>query len=306
MYPILRYSTYLLRLSAVISILLLIAWWQWGLQLGLDFTGGAAWELRFADGQRPTSEAFGATTTQVGVSNPSLQSVGEDEFLLKAQDISPDQRQQLLTTYQSVGMTEVSFTQVGPTLGSELRHKAIQAVAFVLLAIIFYISYVFRAVSKGPVPSWMYGAGALIALAHDIILLVGAFVLLGHWHGVQVDALFVTALLTVLGFSVHDTIVVYDRVREGLKQYGKKSFETIINESMNITMARSLNTSLTALIVLTALALFGSPTVHWFIISLIIGIVTGTYSSIFIASPLLLVFAHIRSRRTNQQSSSDV
>ncbi|PIW37451.1 MAG: protein translocase subunit SecF, partial [Candidatus Kerfeldbacteria bacterium CG15_BIG_FIL_POST_REV_8_21_14_020_45_12] len=158
-----------------------------------------------------------------------------------------------------------------------------------LIAIILYISYAFRKVTNGPVPSWVFGIGAIVALIHDILVVVGVFVILGKFAGVQIDSLFVTALLTILGFSVHDTIVVYDRVREGLKDRAKKTFKEIVNESINTTLARSLNTSISTLLVLLALYLFGGASIQYFVLALIIGIISGTYSSIFIASPLLLL-----------------
>ena len=165
-----------------------------------------------------------------------------------------------------------------------------------ILAIIIYLTWAFRKVSHGPVPSWVYGVSAVIALIHDITIVVGLFVLFGRALGTEIDTLFVTALLTVLGFSVHDTIVVFDRIREGIRRHGDLPFEELINVSINETLARSINTSLTALIVLTSLALLGGESIRMFVIALIVGIIVGTYSSIFIASPFLLIWHSLKKR----------
>ena len=182
---------------------------------------------------------------------------------------------------------ELSFETVGPTVGQELKQRSITALIIVLLAIIAYISFTFRKVSK-PVPSWRYGVVAVVALLHDVLIPIGVFAVLGHYLDVKIDILFVTAALTVLGFSIHDTIVVFDRIRENIIRHPGKTFEETVNKSVNQTLARSINTSLTALIVLLAVFLFGGVTIKYFVLMLILGIVCGTYSSIFIASPLLV------------------
>lgn len=239
--------------------------------------------------ERPSSEQIKQDLAPIGIHEPVIQPAGTEDMILKMKFISNEERQQILDLYSDRGVTEHSYSSIGPTLGSELKRKAFLALTLVLLAIIGYISYAFRNVSRGPVPSWVFGLGAIIALIHDIFIVIGIFAFLGHFYGVQVDSLFVTALLTILGFSVHDTIVVYDRIRERLKDRNKKTFSEIINESINATMARSLNTSLTTLIVLTALYLFGGASIQHFVLALIVGIISGTYSSIFIASPFLLL-----------------
>ena len=185
---------------------------------------------------------------------------------------------------------EMRFESIGPIVGQELKDKALEAILAVLAAIILYIAWAFRKVSD-PVSSWKYGVIAIIALAHDVIIPTGIFVLLGHFMNVELDILFVTALLTILGFSVNDTIVVFDRTRENLaRDHHKHDFEFIVNKSVNETIRRSINTSLTTFVVLLSIYLFGGETIKNFILALMIGVVVGTYSSIFLASPLLVVW----------------
>lgn len=185
---------------------------------------------------------------------------------------------------------EESFESIGPVIGRETQIKALQSVSFAIVAILVYIAIVFRQVSK-PVASWKYGVTAIIALAHDIILTIGLFSALGYFFGVEVDPLFITALLTIMGFSVHDTIVTFDRIRENLKSNVKNiPFKHVINNSIVETLNRSINTSVTVVFVLSALLLFGGETVRWFVAALTAGIVFGTYSSIFIASQLLIAW----------------
>jgi preprotein translocase subunit SecF len=186
-------------------------------------------------------------------------------------------------------ITEDQYTSIGPIIGKELRKNAIWQLALVSLGIVFYIAYAFRKVSK-PVSSWRFGWAAIIALLHDLFIVVGTFSLLGHFFGIEVDSLFITALLTVLGFSVHDTIVVFDRIRENLRLRAGTSLPQIINSSINQTLVRSLNTSLTVIFVLAALLLFGGVTIRYFVLALLVGIIAGTYSSIYIASPVLIVW----------------
>jgi preprotein translocase SecF subunit len=188
---------------------------------------------------------------------------------------------------------EQRFDSVGPTIGKELQYKTIYAIIIVLIAIIIYIAYVFRKVSQ-PVESWKYGVAATIALFHDILIVIGIYSILSHFFGLQVDSLIVTAMLTILGFSVHDTIVTFDRIRENLHRHQEETFESIINRSINETITRSLNTTLTVLFVLLATYIFGGESIKHFILTLLMGFTIGTYSSIFIASPILLYFYKLK------------
>ena len=180
------------------------------------------------------------------------------------------------------------FESIGPIIGAELKQKAFYQLLFVSLGILIYIGYAFRKVAK-PITSWKFGVAAVIALFHDLLFVVGVFSILGKYKGIEVDSMFVTAVLTVLGFSVHDTIVVFDRIRENLKIYAGRGVEYVVNHSIAQTLVRSLNTSLTVLFVLLALLLFGGETIRYFVLALFIGIIVGTYSSIFVASPMLML-----------------
>ena len=192
---------------------------------------------------------------------------------------------------------EMRFESIGPVIGQELQDKSVKAILSVLIAIVLYIAWAFRKVSK-PVSSWKYGVTAIIALAHDVIIPTGIFAVLGHLFGIEIDILFVTALLTILGFSVNDTIVVFDRTRENLaRDHHKHDFDWIVNKSVNETIRRSLFTSLTTFLVLFAIYLYGGETIKYFVLALMIGVVVGTYSSIFLASPLLVVWEKWSRRR---------
>lgn len=203
----------------------------------------------------------------------------------KAQDVDNAPKQ------EEGDIEEVRFESIGPTIGKELREKTVYAIILVVLSIVFYIAWVFRKVSK-PVASWKYGVVTILALVHDIVIPVGIFSLLGYYFGLEVNAPFVAALLTILGYSVNDTIVVFDRIRENLLKRGHEDFQSVVNDSINQTIVRSINTSLTTLLVLVAILFFGGATIRDFVLTLIIGIISGTYSSIFIASPLLVTWHH--------------
>ena len=186
-------------------------------------------------------------------------------------------------------MVEKRFESVGPVVGAEMAKKALLAVILASLAIILYIAWSFRQIPR-PYSPWKFGISAVVALLHDALVVLGLFSLFGHFYQVEIDALFVTALLTVIGFSVHDTIVVFDRVRENLPKMYNKPFPEIVDFSLTETLVRSLNTSLTVILTLTALLLFGGETIRWFVVALLVGIVSGTYSSIFNAAPLLVLW----------------
>ncbi len=185
-------------------------------------------------------------------------------------------------------VTEPRFTTIGPTIGKTLLHKAITAIAFALLMIIVYIGFAFRKIPKEVNP-WRFGVTAIIALLHDVIIVTGVFAILGAFLDVELDALFITAMLTVFGYSVNDTIVIFDRIRENLiRSEGHESVGKVINKSLNQTLRRSINTSVSTLIVLVAVLIWGSPSIFYFVLALTLGTLVGTYSSIFTASPILL------------------
>ena len=268
-----------------------------GLKLGIDFTGGSLLQVTFPL-TRPTTDAAELTLADLELGDVLAQPIGDRDMIFRVRELTNVEKNKMVQTLQMTHgvVQEVSFESIGPTIGAELRQKAVWSVVLVLVAIILYISWAFRRGSAGPVPSWVFGSAAILALIHDITIVSGLFAILGTYFHVEVDALFVSAILTILGFSVHDTIVVFDRIRERLKHQGGRGFIEVINESINQTMIRSLNTSLTTLLVLLTLYLFGGDSIQWFVLALIVGIVIGTYSSIFIASPLLLLGQRFKNR----------
>ncbi|MBI4990554.1 protein translocase subunit SecF, partial [Candidatus Gottesmanbacteria bacterium] len=221
----------------------------------------------------------------------SIQKSGEDTFLLRFKSFEKDQNQKLQEEFkkQFGEVRELRFETVGPTIGKETEENAFKSVVLASLAIITYITLAFRKIPK-PYSSIKFGICAVVALIHDVLVIVGLFSIFGHFFKVEVDSLFITALLTIMGFSVHDTIVVFDRIRENLKKMPDLSFTQVVNESIIQTLARSLSTSLTVIFTLFALLLFGGESIRWFVVALLIGITSGTYSSIFNAAPLLVVW----------------
>ncbi|MCH7491973.1 protein translocase subunit SecF [Patescibacteria group bacterium] len=297
MYNIIQKRKIWLVVSATFIIPSIIMFSISGLKLGIDFTGGSLIQVGFAD-ERPSSQAVADSLSEFDVGAVKAQPLGDSEMTIRIKEIDNETYLTILASLrENFGQVEErSFESIGPTIGRELREKALIAIASVLFFIILYISIAFRKTGSSSVKSWVYGLGALAALFHDIIIVVGVFSFLGYFLNVEVDTLFITALLTVLGFSVHDTIVVYDRVREQLKLNVTDTFEEVVNISVNQTIIRSLNTSLTTLLVLFALYLFGGESIRYFILALIIGIAVGTYSSIFIASPFLVFWKNITNR----------
>ncbi len=288
--------------SGIVMTASLAAWLLWGLKPGIDFTGGSMLELDFSKG-RPTTEAMAsAADASIGGTEAAVQPLGETGLVLRMPPLDEKAHQKLVAdlkkAFEKDGdvLTEKRFESIGPVIGAELRKNTIYAVVFAILAIVLYITYVFRKVSY-PVASWKYGVATIVALCHDVVIPVGVFSALGHFAGVEVGAWIVTALLTVLGFSVHDTIVVFDRIRENLSKANRESFEDVVNRSMNETIGRSLNTSLTVLLVLITTYVFGGESIKDFILTMIIGIAAGTYSSIFVASPILVTWQLIEAKK---------
>ena len=262
----------------------------WGLPLGIDFTGGSLMELEFG-GSAVSSQAVQERLAAFQLGDVQIQQTGSQGMLIRMRDIDEETHQQVLTALRSAdaGLTEKRFVSIGPTIGGELKQKAVWALVLVLVMIIVYIAAAFRHVSY-PISSWKYGIVAIVALIHDVMIPTGLFMYLGKFHGVEINALFISALLTILGFSVHDTIVVFDRVRENLRKRVGANFEETVNISIHETVTRSINTSLTLLFVLLTLFFLGGESTKYFSLALIVGTVVGVYSSIFIASPLLVTW----------------
>lgn len=298
---VIKYRKIFYTFSVVIFAICLFGFFSYGLNLGIDFKGGAILEMSFAN--TPDITALNQKISSLNLGDFSLRPTGDRGIILRTPDLTEAQRVSLISVLSADDKDAkvIQFDSVGPILGQELAGKAVWSVIYVILAIVIFISFAFRKVSK-PISSWKYGAVAIIALLHDVIIPTGVFAFLGHFKGTEVDALFITALLVVLGFSVHDTIVVFDRTRENLHKNGlaksSKNFETIVGESVSQTFARSINTSLTTLLALIVLYVVGPEATRDFSLALLIGIVAGTYSSIFIGSPLLVTLQKWQDRKS--------
>jgi preprotein translocase subunit SecF len=261
-----------------------------GLNFGIDFKGGSSLELSYTS-VRPDIESIKSSLVNAGFGDVLVQAVGANGVVIKSRDLTENERATVVSLASLNGSSPVeqkSFTTVGPSVGSELKKKAIASIILVLIAIILFVAYAFRKVSY-PVSSWKYGLVVIVALIHDISIPTGVFAILGHYGGVEVDTLFIVALLTTLGLSVSDTIVVFDRVRENLANKTTKSFPELVGESLSQTFARSINTSLVVLLMVLSLVFFGPESTQLFSIVLAIGMFFGVYSSIFLASPLLVL-----------------
>jgi preprotein translocase subunit SecF len=268
----------------------------WGLDLGIDFTGGTLVEVRFEKqiDRNQLQEAGRQAKTEISTVQPTTQNT----YLLRLKPIDDSAYKTLLSTLETkFGKSTILRREtVGPTVGAELLRKSIIALVVASFMIVIYIAWAFRSV-PAPASSWRFGVAAIVALLHDALLVLGIFSILGHFFAVEIDSLFVTALLTIIGFSVHDTIVVFDRIRENLNKRMFSSFAETVNHSIMQTFGRSLNTSLTVVFVLSALLLFGGASIRWFVVALLIGVVSGTYSSIFNAAPLLVFWQEWTQRR---------
>lgn len=294
---IVTYRNVFFALTGLLTAISLASIAFFGLSFGTDFTGGTLAEVRYSAG-RPTVESLSQSLDAAGFSGYSLRESQNNSYVMRAGNIAAEKRP-ALTEALSIGGTYPSsierFTDVGPIIGVELRNKAFIAIGLVLVCILLFIAFAFRHVSK-PISSWMYGLIAIVTLLHDVIVPTGFFALLGYLFGAQIDTLFVTAILTILGFSIHDTIVVFDRTRENLRineeKRLKEDFELTAGKSLNQTLVRSINTSMTVLISLAALFFLGPESTQDFALTLIVGIAAGTFSSIALATPLLVTVAN--------------
>lgn len=280
-----------LTISAIIVLSSLTALAVFGLKFGIDFKGGTLLEVSYTDARPRMDEIHTVLTTDSLGSDAIVQQVGTNDISIKSRPLEDSERLSLVNDLSINGtypLTQKSFTSIGPSVGRELAHKAVVAIILVVIAIVLYIAFAFRSVSK-PVSSWKYGLIAITTLVHDVAIPAGVFAVLGHYTGAEVDTLFVVALLTVLGISVADTIVVFDRIRENLKLHSAKTFSEMVGKSLEQSFVRSVNTSLTVILVLLSLYFFGPSTTKNFSLVLIVGMFFGTYSSIFVASPLLVL-----------------
>ncbi len=296
------YRKWFYAVSGLLVAASIAAMAMWGLPYGIDFAGGSLIELEYAVA-RPSVEAVQKQIATTDVGTFSARESGEKGFILRTKHLSQAQHDAVMASLSkdAAGKTlivdEKRFDSVGPLLGQEAARKAIVSITLVLLAIVLFITYAFRQVSE-PVSSWKYGLIAIISLVHDVVIPAGAFAILGHFRGFEVDTLFITALLVILGFSIHDTIVVFDRVRENLKhRSSSEAFEHIVGKSISQTFVRSINTSMTVLISLVIMYFVGSEATKHFVVALLIGITAGTYSSIFLGSPLLVTFQKMQEKK---------
>ncbi len=303
---IVKYRKIWFTLSALLLGASVWAMFNFGFNLSIDFKGGTLTEIHYVDG-RPAKSDIELWVGTNNFGSFSVRETGETGYVIRTRELSETEKENLqasLAVSSNLGEIERQTT-IGPTAGAELQSKAIKAISVVLIMIVLFVTYAFRGVSAGitrqsGISSWKYGLATIVALFHDIIIPTGFFVFFGQFFGFEIDLLFITGLLAILGYSVHDTIVVFDRVRENLRvnaeQHVKEDFEEVVGKSVTQTMARSINTSGTLLITIAALYFFGPISTTAFSLLLIIGLVAGTYSSIFIASPLLVTLYKLQKK----------
>ncbi|MFH1233361.1 MAG: protein translocase subunit SecF [Patescibacteria group bacterium] len=290
---IIKYKKIFISISVALVALSLLLLFVFGLNIGIDFKGGALTEVVYKT-LRPTQADLDKSLLALNFGSILLQPTGELGYITKTRDLNDAEHTLLLKTLSqdnSSTLTEMSFSSIGPTVGQELTRKAILAIILISLAIICFIAFAFRKISK-PVSSWRYGLIAIISLLHDVVIPVGIFATLSHFFGAELDTLFVVAVLTILGLSVSDTIVIFDRIRENLRNQNtiaKVNFGEIVGKSLEQSYVRSICTSSTVILVLLALFFFGPVSTRYFALMLTAGMFFGTYSSIFLASPLLVL-----------------
>ncbi|MBI4253306.1 protein translocase subunit SecF [Candidatus Uhrbacteria bacterium] len=293
--PIIKKRMLFLSIAAAYTLVAIVSLISFGLKFGIEYTGGSLLEVEYSQ-VRPDTATLSKHFEALDIRDAEIKPAGEKGMIARFRDVDEDTHQKILAELKKgdANLSERAFESIGPVIGEELRTKSLWALLIALLLICLYISIVFRKVSF-PVVSWKYGVVALVTLFHDVPFVLGVFALLGKFGGVEITSSFIPAILTVIGFSVHDTIVVFDRIRENLTKH-RGNFEEIVNMSINQTIVRSINTSLTVLLVLFAIFFFGGESLRYFALALIFGIGIGTYSSIFIASPLLVIWHNFKKR----------
>ncbi|MFC1608571.1 protein translocase subunit SecF [Patescibacteria group bacterium] len=289
-----RKYTYVASVILVITSIVLLV--TVGLKPGIDFKGGTLMEVQFSEGEGeelvaiPSNDDVKVGLAELNLSDLIVQSSENNSFILRYIESNEETNEQVMEKLRSLNenMEQKRVDFIGSSISNQIKKNAIIAVLLAVAGVAFYIAWAFRKVSY-PVPSFEYGMGAIIALAHDLLIVIGVFVLLGWFMGIEVGIPFIAALLTILGYSVNDTIVVYDRIRENLIKSSKNAdFEEVVNKSINETIARSINTSLTVIVVLLAIIFFGGMSIKYFSVALLVGVIFGTYSSVFVASALLV------------------
>lgn len=294
---IIKYKKIFLSISLVLVLISIGSLLVYKLPLGIDFKGGALTEITYTE-NRPDVEIINqALANNEIIGGAIVQPEGDKNLIIRTKDLGETERQELVSKLNTTGaFTLNNYTSIGPSVGRELTNKMILAIIIVSLIIILFIAYAFRGVSK-PVKSWKYGVIAVITLLHDIIIPVGIFAVISRIYHAEVDTLFVVALLTVIGLSISDTIVIFDRIRENLKNKRYNTFPETVGQSLNQVYTRSINTALTVIIVLVALSIFGPSTTKVFALMMTAGMICGTYSSIFLASPMLVLAQELQDRK---------
>jgi len=299
MYKFIKLTKVWFSISGFLMVISIIFISVFGLRLGIDYKGGTA--IEFKSDNADTKDILADMLKEMSIDNYQYKDGGQGNGILKLPSISNDQHVQFskLAIDKLTNYREISYDNVGPSIGKDLTNKSILAVILATVGIIIYIAIAFRRVPK-PLSTWIFGVSAVVALIHDLLITIGFVSIIGFFFTwMEVDALFITAMLTIMGFSVHDTIVVYDRLRENFIHNPHQDINLTADESINQTLARSINTTLTVIIVLLALLLLGATSIQHFVLILVFGIFIGTYSSIFVATPVMILWH--RSKLTNNK-----
>ncbi|MDP2951228.1 MAG: protein translocase subunit SecF [bacterium] len=282
--------------SATLLVLAVLSLVVFGLNLGIDFTGGALLSVEYETA--PTVDQVRGALNELKLSSFTAQKSGEQGFLIRTQDVSEENHQNIIKALSALGELkpdQEKFESIGSSIGQELKDKTRVVIILSLLCILVYVAFAFRKISK-PVQSYVYGITGLLALCHDVLIPLGILAFLGHYFPVEINIPIITAFLTVFGYSINDSVVVFDRVRENLLKSKTTDFEAIIDQSIKQSATRSLNTALTTIIALFCILILGGETLRWFSLALILGIGFGTYSSLFLATPLVLTYEKFRKK----------
>ena len=284
----LKYRKIYFAISGILVLISIISLSFFGLKLGIDFNGGTILEVEY-ENSRLSNQEVEERISDLELGEVLVQPIGENGVILRMENISEETHQKILQRLnENEQVEEIRFETIGPVIGREVKQKTRLVIALAIISILLYVTFAFRKISY-PIKSWQYGIATIIALSHDVLIPVGIFAVLGKFYSVEISIPIITALLTVFGYSVNDTVVVFDRIRENLLKKNLE-FEKAVNASLNQNLSRSISTSLTTLFVLSAIFFFGGHTLRYFSFALILGIILGTYSSICLASPILVTW----------------
>lgn len=293
--PFLRYSKIYYIFSGLLALAAISSFAIFGLRFGIDFTGGSILEVEFD--QRPENLVIQEKLKALNLGEITIQPTGEKGAILKLKDVNETVHQEILKNLGELsGVKELRFENIGPVIGKELRQKTIILIAISLVALLIYIAVSFRKVTF-PFSGWQFGIVSIVVLFFDVLIPIGVFALLGNFYNIQFNIPIITALLTILGYTINDKVIVFDRVRENISRTRGIDFKALVNRSLNEILFRSLSTGTCTLLVLFFIFLLGGETLKYFALTLIIGITVGTYSSIFLASPILVNWLKWRERK---------